>query len=74
MGAQVAAPESPATGGSRGGAEPVDIRLVQTWHANFSPEIAAEAAGTLTWELAEQYGSTRLTVTHETTDAPLTRP
>jgi len=47
-------------------------RLVQTWHANFSPEIAAEAAGTLTWELEEQYGSTRLTVTHETTGAPLT--
>ena len=47
-------------------------RLVQTWHAMFSPEIAAEAVTTLTWELAEQFGSTRLTVTHETADAPLT--
>lgn len=47
-------------------------RLVQTWHAMFSPEIAAEAVTTLTWELEEQYGATRLTVTHETTDAPLT--
>jgi uncharacterized protein YndB with AHSA1/START domain len=47
-------------------------RLVQTWHAMFSPEIAAEAVTTLTWELEEQYGSTRLTVTHETTGAPTT--
>ncbi|QUQ72286.1 SRPBCC family protein [Kutzneria sp. CA-103260] len=47
-------------------------RLKQTWHAMFSPEIAAEAVTTLTWELAEQFGATRLTVTHETPDAPLT--
>jgi uncharacterized protein YndB with AHSA1/START domain len=47
-------------------------RLVQTWHAMFSPEIAAEAVTTLTWELEEQFGSTRLTVTHETIDAPFT--
>ncbi|MEV6608696.1 SRPBCC domain-containing protein [Kutzneria sp. NPDC051319] len=46
-------------------------RLVQTWHAMFSPEIGAEPVTTLTWELEEQYGSTRLTVTHETTDAPM---
>ena len=47
-------------------------RLVQTWHAMFSPEIAAETVTKLIWELEEQYGSTRLTVTHDATDAPFT--
>ncbi|GAA3431385.1 SRPBCC domain-containing protein [Kutzneria kofuensis] len=66
-----APPRSPSTARSSNATPP--RRLVQTagtiW---FSPEIAAEPATTLTWELEEQYGSTRLTVTHETPDAPLT--
>jgi uncharacterized protein YndB with AHSA1/START domain len=48
-------------------------RLVQTWHAYFSAETAAEAPGRLTWEIAEDDGGlTRLTVVHELTDAPHT--
>ena len=48
-------------------------RLVQTWHAYFSPETAAEAPGRLTWEIAEEDGGlTRLTVTHELHDSPHT--
>ena len=48
-------------------------RLVQTWHANFSPDTAAEAPGRLTWEIAEESeGVTRLTVTHELVDSPHT--
>ena len=47
-------------------------RLVQTWRALFSPEIAAEGFTRLTWELTEsQPGITVLTVTHDVTDAPL---
>ena len=48
-------------------------RLVQTWHAFFSPETAAEAPGRLTWEIDEEEGGiTRLTVVHELEDAPHT--
>ena len=48
-------------------------RLVQTWHANFSPETAAEEPGRVTWEIAEENeGVTRLTVTHELHDSPHT--
>jgi uncharacterized protein YndB with AHSA1/START domain len=49
-------------------------RLVQTWHAYFSPEIAAEGPTRLTWELAPtgDDGVTQLTVTHELADAPNT--
>ena len=48
-------------------------RLVQTWHAYFSPDTAAEAPGRVTWEIAEDDGGlTRLTVTHELEDAPHT--
>ena len=48
-------------------------RLVQTWHAFFSPEIAAEGATRLTWEIAEGDGGiTELTVTHELAGAPHT--
>jgi len=49
-------------------------RLVQTWHAFFSPEIAAEGPTRLTWELAptDDEGVTQLTVTHELADAPNT--
>jgi uncharacterized protein YndB with AHSA1/START domain len=46
-------------------------RLVQTWRAFFTPETAAEGFTRLTWELdEEQPGVTRLTVTHDVTDAP----
>lgn len=48
-------------------------RLVQTWHALFNPEIAAEAPTRLTWELAEGDGGvTKLTLTHELEGAPMT--
>ena len=49
-------------------------RLVQTWHAYFSPEIAAEGPTRLTWELAPtgDEGVTQLTVIHELADAPNT--
>jgi uncharacterized protein YndB with AHSA1/START domain len=48
-------------------------RLVQTWHAMFSPEMAAEPPTRLTWEIEPAFGETcKLTVTHETDAAPLT--
>ena len=48
-------------------------RLVQTWHAFFSPETAAEAPGRVTWEIDEEAGGiTRLTVVHELDGAPHT--
>lgn len=48
-------------------------RLVQTWRALWSPEIAAEGAKRLTWEIEEDdFGITRLTVTHELEGAPIT--
>jgi uncharacterized protein YndB with AHSA1/START domain len=48
-------------------------RLVQTWHAMFSPEMTAERPSRLTWEIEPAFGETcKLTVTHETEDAPLT--
>ena len=46
-------------------------RLVQTWRAFFTPDTAAEGFTRLTWELdEEQPGVTRLTVTHDVTNAP----
>ena len=48
-------------------------RLVQTWHAYFSPETAADPPSRLTWEIEEDDdGITRLTVVHELHDAPAT--
>jgi len=48
-------------------------RLVQTWHAHFSPEIDAEGPTRLTWEIqAGEGGVTQLTVTHELAGAPMT--
>jgi uncharacterized protein YndB with AHSA1/START domain len=48
-------------------------RLVQTWHAVWDPQSAAESITRLTWEIAEQPGGVcRLTVTHDVTGAPLT--
>jgi uncharacterized protein YndB with AHSA1/START domain len=46
-------------------------KLVQTWHALFDAETAAEEATRLTWEIDEAGdGLTRLTVTHDVTGAP----
>jgi uncharacterized protein YndB with AHSA1/START domain len=48
-------------------------KLVQTWHALFSPETTAEPFTRLTWEIeAHPNGTSMLTVTHEVGDAPLT--
>jgi len=47
-------------------------RLVQTWHMRWDPELAAEGPRTVTWEIEEQYNLSRLTVTHDVTDAPQT--
>ncbi len=48
-------------------------RLVQTWAPKFSPEIIAEGARRVTWEITEAGpGVCKLTVTHDVTDAPLT--
>ena len=46
-------------------------RLVQTWRAYFSPEMAAEPATRLTYEIDEiAPGVSKLTVTHELEGAP----
>ena len=48
-------------------------KLVQTWHALFDPQIAAEAVTRVTFEIDEaQGGVTRLTLTHELDGAPMT--
>jgi uncharacterized protein YndB with AHSA1/START domain len=48
-------------------------RLVQTWHAYFNPDTAAEAPNRLTWEITEDDGGVvRLTVTHELEASPHT--
>ncbi len=47
-------------------------KLVQTWHAYFSEETAAEPPTRLTYEIAEApSGFTRLTVVHELEGAPV---
>ena len=47
--------------------------LVQTWHALFDPQTAAEPASLLIWELEEAGdGVTKLSLTHELDDAPAT--
>lgn len=50
----------------------VDVpnRLIQTWTAYFTPESISEGARTVTWELAEENGVTKVTVTHDVTGAP----
>jgi uncharacterized protein YndB with AHSA1/START domain len=46
-------------------------RLVQTWRMLLDPDVAAEGFTRLTYEIDEVPGAgTRLTVTHELTDAP----
>ena len=48
-------------------------RLVQTWRFHFMPDQVAEGFHELSWDIhAEQGGVTRLTVTHDVTDAPNT--
>jgi uncharacterized protein YndB with AHSA1/START domain len=48
-------------------------RLVQTWHALFTPEMIAEPASRVTWEIADgDFGGLKLTLTHELDGAPLT--
>ena len=48
-------------------------KLVQTWHALFGPETAAEPVTRLTWEITPvAEGITKLTVVHDVTGAPLT--
>ncbi len=47
-------------------------RLVQSFRFLFAPEQEAEGAREVTWELVpEDDGITRLTVTHDVTDAPI---
>jgi uncharacterized protein YndB with AHSA1/START domain len=45
-------------------------RLVQTWHPVWDPTAAAETATRLTYEIEEEMGVSRLTVTHDVTGAP----
>jgi uncharacterized protein YndB with AHSA1/START domain len=48
-------------------------KLVQTWHALFSPETTAEPSTRVTWEIEEGDGGiSRLTVTHDLRGAPQT--
>jgi uncharacterized protein YndB with AHSA1/START domain len=49
-------------------------KLVQTWHALFGPETAADAPTRLTWEIEDENGVSRLTLTHELDGAPNTAP
>lgn len=48
-------------------------RLVQKWAAYFTPESIAEGARIVTWELEEENGVTKVTLTHDLADAPSTR-
>jgi uncharacterized protein YndB with AHSA1/START domain len=48
-------------------------RLVQRWHALFEPQVAAEPATRLSYEIEPGVGGvTKLTVTHELEGAPVT--
>jgi uncharacterized protein YndB with AHSA1/START domain len=47
-------------------------RLVQTWHALFDAATAAEPAGRVSWEIVDENGVSRLTLTHELGEAPIT--
>ena len=48
-------------------------RLVQTYRFNFAPDQTAEGFHEVVWDLHEEHGGiTRLTVTHDVTDAPVT--
>ncbi len=48
-------------------------KLEQTWNALFDPQITAEAATSLTWEVeSTEAGVSKLTLTHQLEAAPLT--
>lgn len=48
-------------------------RLVQTWRMHFMPGQAEEGFTTVTWEIEEEHdGLSRVTLTHDVTDAPIT--
>lgn len=48
-------------------------RLVQTWRFRFMPDQEAEGFHEVSWDLHPEHGGvTRLTVTHDVTDAPVT--
>jgi uncharacterized protein YndB with AHSA1/START domain len=47
-------------------------KLVQTWRMAMSPELVAEGFTRLTWEIEDENGTSRLTVTHELEGAPKT--
>jgi uncharacterized protein YndB with AHSA1/START domain len=47
-------------------------RLVQTWNPLFGTPITEEAATQLTWDIAEENGIARVSLTHELGGAPLT--
>jgi uncharacterized protein YndB with AHSA1/START domain len=46
-------------------------RLVQTWRMLFEPDMSAEPMTRVTWEIDEDMGVSRLTVTHELENAPI---
>jgi uncharacterized protein YndB with AHSA1/START domain len=46
-------------------------KLVQTWRMLFEPDMSAEPMTRLTWEIDEDMGVSRLTVTHELENAPI---
>ena len=46
-------------------------RLVQTWRFNFAPDQTEEGYRTVTFEIVPDGEITRLTVTHDVTDAPI---
>jgi uncharacterized protein YndB with AHSA1/START domain len=47
-------------------------RLVQTWNPLFGSPITEEASTRLAWEIAEENGVAKVTLTHDCDDAPLT--
>jgi uncharacterized protein YndB with AHSA1/START domain len=46
-------------------------KLVQTWRMLFDPAQMAEPMTRLTYEIVEEFGGSRLTVTHELENAPI---
>jgi uncharacterized protein YndB with AHSA1/START domain len=46
-------------------------RLVQTWRFLWTPELVAEGFTKLTWDITDEGGVCRVTVTHELEGAPL---
>lgn len=46
-------------------------KLVQIWHPIWDPQTAEETPTRLTYEIEEEYGVCRLTLTHDVTGAPM---